>query len=328
MVLHNESAPRPPFCGSRHFNTHLPACCNRCQFPVETLQHILNLCQPSYNLYTKRHDAIVIRVARALIWTQHLPEAESHRAHDALSRRYKTIGLGLGSTLFLDKTLPTCSGILRPDITLLNGAEKLAIIIDVTIPFEADSDTFAAARAEKIFKYRAQTAELNTAGFRVVLGAIVVGSLGAWDPVNKRLLKECGCPTFYIREMAEFFVSKAIGLSREIYNQHIHGSAATGSRLQAVSEQAAGVQAHVIGGVLVLPAVHQPPQQPPALQLLPPVQPPQPAAQQAADSSQERVVTAQRRSASTSGIELRVTVQSEEAPTNKRGRQDEEDADR
>ena len=57
------------FCGSRHYNTHLPACCNRCQFPVVMLQHILNICPASFHLYTKRHDSLVIRVARALIWT-------------------------------------------------------------------------------------------------------------------------------------------------------------------------------------------------------------------------------------------------------------------
>ena len=299
--------------------SRLPSRCGRCNFPVETIQHILNGCESERTQYTKRHDRIVTRTARALIWTQHLSEQEALRAYDALNRDMKLIGLGRGATLYLNKTPPHCTGSLRPDITLLNRETNRAIVIDVQIPFEMDSGLFAVSRAEKVFKYRGIAAELNTVGFRVVLGAIVVGSRGAWDPVNENLLKECGCPDYYIREMARWCVTEVIGFSRDIYNQHIHGTAAAGPRLQPSIAGGEDALVRALGGMLILPAVARPTQQSRV-----PLASRQPGMSsqrgQTTNGSSGATGTTTRRRASMSGADLRVTVRGEEEPQNKRAR--------
>ena len=59
----------------------------------------------------------------------------------------------------------------------------------VTVPFENRYEALVAARQAKMEKYEPLVLELTEKGFNVEMDALVVGSLGAWDPANERTLK-------------------------------------------------------------------------------------------------------------------------------------------
>jgi len=61
--------------------------------------------------------------------------------------------------------------------------------MDVTVPFENRYEALVAARQAKMEKYEPLVSELTEKGFNVEMDAMVVGSLGAWDPANERTLK-------------------------------------------------------------------------------------------------------------------------------------------
>lgn len=81
-----------------------------------------------------------------------------------------------------------------------------------------------AARSAKVNKYSALTPELKHLGFRkVFVDAIVVGSLGAWDPENARALWALSVTRRYGRLMAYLAVSETIAWSLDKYIHHMTG---------------------------------------------------------------------------------------------------------
>jgi hypothetical protein len=77
-------------------------------------------------------------------------------------------------------------GNLRPDLVIVKNNK--ATIIDITIPFENRLEALTTARQQKVNKYAALARTLNTRYHEVKVDAIVLGSLGTWDPENDRLM--------------------------------------------------------------------------------------------------------------------------------------------
>ena len=98
----------------------------KCGYKNETLSHILNSCKPNLIQDTRRHNAIVAEIERAL------PAAQ----------------------LRLNEQMPGSRFNLRPDIVLLDETNKKACIIDVQFPFDHDADALFKARKAKIDKYQ------------------------------------------------------------------------------------------------------------------------------------------------------------------------------
>lgn len=101
---------------------------------------------------------------------------------------------------------------LRPDLVLKKGKDFL--FIDATIPFENGLEALILARKEKEKKYNDIAQELCKSGFNV-------GSLGAWDPKNDRLLRRI-CSQKYLKMMRKIMVSETISDSRDIYYEHLN----------------------------------------------------------------------------------------------------------
>ena len=80
-------------------------------------------------------------------------------------------------------------GDLRPDLVLWHNDGKVSII-DVTIPYEGDQESFEKARREKKAKYQ-PTEEWHRRNGKadVMVDAFIVGSLGSWDTDNEKVLK-------------------------------------------------------------------------------------------------------------------------------------------
>lgn len=90
---------------------------------------------------------------------------------------------------FLEQKIKDSPGDSRPDHVVWHTDKKVSII-DITIPYEGDTDSFSKARSEKRNKYQPLMDWLNMRGYQdVVVDAFIVGSLGAWDTANESVLK-------------------------------------------------------------------------------------------------------------------------------------------
>uniref|UniRef100_A0A914YZT9 Reverse transcriptase n=1 Tax=Panagrolaimus superbus TaxID=310955 RepID=A0A914YZT9_9BILA len=118
--------------------------CRKCKYPCETLQHVLNNCEPSFEAMTKRHNAVVDRLM------------------DGFKQRKKKT-----QEILLDKIIPITSSTLRPDITIIDTQNKEVILVDVTCPFENLPAAFVKARERKLEKYQSIKAELEDQGFNL-----------------------------------------------------------------------------------------------------------------------------------------------------------------
>ena len=78
---------------------------------------------------------------------------------------------------------------LRSPRTINQDSQRKVVIMDVTVPFENRYEALVAARQAKMEKYEPLVSELTEKGFNVEMDAMVVGSLGAWDPANERTLR-------------------------------------------------------------------------------------------------------------------------------------------
>ncbi|GFV96090.1 reverse transcriptase domain-containing protein [Trichonephila clavipes] len=144
------------------------------------------------------------------------------RRHDAIQTRVsKAIPSHLG-TITINKKFPGISSTLIPDL-VLRRHDGETIIVDFTVAFEDRYDSLVAARNAKLLKYQPILESLRAAGKPVYLDAIVVGSLGSWDPANDTVLLRLGISRRYAMLMRKLICSDTIRWSRDIYIEHLTG---------------------------------------------------------------------------------------------------------
>ena len=139
--------------------------CRGCNGNAEMQEHCLNVCKGNMQAMRVRHNKVVERLVRAI--------------QNELGQK------------FLDQSLPGCSEVGRPNVVVLNHSNKKAFLVDVTCPCET-GENLKAARSRKIEKYDSLKRKLEEDGYMTTLDALVVGSLGAWDPENDPLLTLIG----------------------------------------------------------------------------------------------------------------------------------------
>ncbi|GFT44232.1 c2H2-type domain-containing protein [Nephila pilipes] len=174
------------------FSKRIPKC-RKCGYARETIPHVLNHCKPHGDAWKRRHDAIQNRVARA-------------------------IPSSFGSVSF-NKKFSGLSKTLIPDMVLMKSGEVL--IIDFTVTFEDRLKSLATARQGKIDKYLPNVEHLRREGKVAHVDAIVVGSLGSWDPSNDAALAQMGISPKYAKLMRKLICSDTIRWGRDIYIQHL-----------------------------------------------------------------------------------------------------------
>ena len=164
--------------------------CRGCTGNLETQEHCLNVCRGNMPAMRARHNRIVERLTRAI--------------PDELGRVY------------LDQALPGCSGSGRPDVVILNEQLKKAYIVDVTCPCET-GENLKAARRRKVEKYDVLKRKLEEDGYATSLDALVVGSLGTWDPENDPLLTLLGIGRKYGTMFKKLCCRDAVSGSYEVW---------------------------------------------------------------------------------------------------------------
>lgn len=179
-------------------NGHIPTLkgsqrrCRFCGFKVESIAHVLNSCDRFLaTKITDRHDKIVKRLKKA-----------SSEKWDVLKENqpYGT------------------NRRLRPDLILVNK-ESEALVIDVTMPFEAGLRSFNKARQTKIEKYKPVVEELKLKYKKVSCEAVIVGPLGSWDNANDKVVSKL-CTNKYAALMKRLIISDTIRASRDMYVEH------------------------------------------------------------------------------------------------------------
>ena len=128
--------------------------CRVCGHQAETLPHVINNCMTHSTLIRKRQNDIVGRIKKA--------------------------AMGRWEVICEDHRLGTEN--LRPDLVLKKDNDIL--IMDITVLFENGLKAFEDARLVKEAKYTNLARELTTDGNKAKVEAIIVGSLGSWDPRN------------------------------------------------------------------------------------------------------------------------------------------------
>ncbi|XP_064462295.1 uncharacterized protein LOC135372751 [Ornithodoros turicata] len=186
--IHRARLNLVPLNGAKPWSTNDKRC-RTCGFQSETLPHVLNNCMRNSAAYTQRHNDIVSRIKSA--------------AEKKFSVKWENQAVG--------------STHLRPDLVLTQG--ETAIIVDVAIPFENRTDSLQAKRREKEQKYEPVKQYLLQRFNRVSIEAVIIGSLGSWDPNNDRLLKRL-CSNNYLKKLKRLAVSDVIRRSRDIYHGH------------------------------------------------------------------------------------------------------------
>lgn len=194
--IHRARLDVVPLNGNRRFGTGDKRC-RRCGYSNETLPHVLNHCKPHQRAATLRHDNVQKRFVAAIP---------------------STLG-----TIQTNRTVTGSNSNLRPDIVISNNTTKQITIIDVTVPFENRYESFREARREKVRKYRQLADELRAKGFTVYLDALIVGTLGSWDPANEQVLRHCKINRKYAGLMRKLMISDTIRWSRDIYVEHVSG---------------------------------------------------------------------------------------------------------
>lgn len=158
----------------------------------ELLPHVINHCRPLLHRGTDRHNKIVKRIK------------------DAASRRWN---------ILLENLYVWGTG-AKPDLVLEKDGHIL--ILDVTCPFDDGIEKFNNFRHQKIEKYK-PFVDIFCRKFKsAVVEAVIVGSLGSWDPKNDRVLLRL-CTKKYLRLMKKLIVSETIRSSRDIFFEHIWG---------------------------------------------------------------------------------------------------------
>ena len=188
---------------SNHSSSGRPRNCRRCQYPIETVLHVLGNCPVHLygGEYTARHNAVQDMLVESI-------------------KKFAKAPLQIA----IDKVCSVVPGLLRPDIIVRNEKEKRIFIIDVTCPTEtAGEQAFINARLTKIHKYKHIHDHYKAQGYQVILDAFIVGSLGSFDPMNNDLLRELGIPLRAARSLARRMVAICLEHSKDTYWRHIIG---------------------------------------------------------------------------------------------------------
>uniref|UniRef100_A0A914EMM8 Reverse transcriptase n=1 Tax=Acrobeloides nanus TaxID=290746 RepID=A0A914EMM8_9BILA len=174
--------------------------CRRCNHKTENLNHILCHCFQAHGPdITRRHNAVVDRLVEMI------PNKKNKNMEIRLNM---TTGSG-------NRT--------RPDILKIDHVEKRAIIIDVACPFEREQNSLHEAARRKIQKYSNEASILRGQGYKVYMGAFVVGALGAWYSGNNAALKALGIHKRFHRRLTSTIIGETIEHSKNIFYRHIMG---------------------------------------------------------------------------------------------------------
>ena len=122
-----------------------------------------------------------------------------------------------GKDMFVEQSFSPTN--LRPDIVVHDRTTKEAVVVDVMVPYESGQEALLKARREKEQKYEGLRVWMSGQGdySTVSVHALVVGSLGSWDPANQDCLRALRIGAHYSKLFRKLCVVDAIKGSHGIW---------------------------------------------------------------------------------------------------------------
>lgn len=160
--------------------------CRLCGVEKETMRHIIGRCASLKLNRMRSHNAVC----------------------EFLSAEFETQKW----KVYREKKVRTASGtILVPDMIMVRG--NLAMIIDVTIRFEADPTALAEAAKVKVQKYevlREVVPNIYPAVSKVLVRGFPMGARGKWHTGNGMILREAGLSPSRINKVATILSKRTL----------------------------------------------------------------------------------------------------------------------
>ena len=144
--------------------------------------HILNTCPESLDMYSWRHDNVLLKLESFL--NGHVAEG---------SQVYVDVVTDMSNNVIMvnqsKQTVPIdiVSTALRPDIVIVNRDERHVILLELTIPFELN---FVAASVRKADRYASLIADIEANGYKCDFFSFEFGSRGIAGPGTFSNLKQ------------------------------------------------------------------------------------------------------------------------------------------
>ena len=164
--------------------------CRHC-LQSETLPHVICHCRPHMVQIRDRHNSIVTRLTNAIRFGK----------------------------ITTDRTVAESNLRLRPDVVVEEGNQVL--LIDVTCPFDNDTNALSDAANAKVLKYQPLKEFLVSKGKSCEIYPFVVGALGSWFKQNEILMNKLGMTRRYKSLFRKLCCTDAIQGSNNIYRLHL-----------------------------------------------------------------------------------------------------------
>ena len=165
----------PSFTNLYRWGKRLSANCPLCQCKG-TLFHILNNCSHMLDRYLWRHNNIIRIIISSLENSQVIESKKAHITADIAGY------LVAGGTVPPD-VIPT---VQKPDIVLNFPSTKKIVLIELTVPFEANIDK---SHKLKDDRYASLVSDIKSNGYTCTLVSVEVGSRGLITKANKARLQ-------------------------------------------------------------------------------------------------------------------------------------------
>ena len=183
-----------------HLYYGVPKQCKLCDFPYDTASHLLNGCAKQKNLYQQRHDRIVELVHLKI------KSVNSKRNTHVIKDSFIT------PQVFGSQQSHFQNPHTRPDITVIDRDAKTAMIIEISVPFDAH---MSITYEQKYQKYFPLSLEINELGYSTKIVVLIVGSLGFVHSRFASGLKLCGISRAEAKFLASYCsISAIIGSHR------------------------------------------------------------------------------------------------------------------
>ena len=158
--------------------------CRECGKAMETVKHILNMCEPKgFSLYKERHDRAILIVLWRLLNEYGFKQEEPWYKLEA-----KPVYENRSVKILWDPSIPTDDEMTerRPDLVVEDRLSKSIFIIEMSVP--ADSNINGRWQ-EKFQKYQKLAADMRKQfrGYRIKVVPMIIGALGTVDTLLEDL---------------------------------------------------------------------------------------------------------------------------------------------
>ena len=195
--------------------------CRHCSLEFESLWHILTLCEAKPRIVRERHDTVLWRVVRLILFSLRLSREEEDRVESLIPKNQIVLNVKDGVKLYVNSHIPYLTDDKRPDIFYEDSIRKVAYIVDIRIVAEQYEHSLEAVRKDKIEKYSELAGILKRMGYNVFIDAFLMGAFGSFDPKNLAFMNLLGIPPLHTEHCIRFLFSQVVKYGCDLYHSYL-----------------------------------------------------------------------------------------------------------